>query len=458
MPPHTNHIENSVIYLNNSNNGQQVFNSLPALSSSSSTIINSNSSNNFNNTQNNFSRNSAINNNNNNNNFNTATSSVNPSQNLRFNNESNNSREDTSSRTSQMDDYIGSYPSQFDEILNLDLCETNIKNEPFDVNDINLVSLEANLSVSNFQPNIQFDNYNLDYNFDSLTTTQSNNTYMNNNYLKPLISSCSAPNPSYMVKQEDQDESNSSFSCSSEPLPSSNKRMSVSSSRSSDNPNNMHKSLHEKRYGPIVVRPRKNPAPTLSSGRKSKYTLLPADEDRKREIRRDRNRKAAEKCKQKRNEIEHILENEVKNLIDLHKRFKDEQDSLNKTKNKLEQMLKDHENCTNQYSNNPKQQTTTLSNNSNSILAPYQLSQSSYPSQPQQLQQQSNLGDYSMIVNTQPVAPPSANYNFNLNNTYDLGNSTYCLTTTSTQTLHISSNLIHPKPNPHSSFYEINQL
>ena len=71
---------------------------------------------------------------------------------------------------------------------------------------------------------------------------------------------------------------------------------------------------HEKRYGPIVVRPRKNPAPTLASGRKSKYTVLAAEEERKREIRRSRNRQAAEKCKQKRGEIEEQLELRLKYL------------------------------------------------------------------------------------------------------------------------------------------------
>jgi hypothetical protein len=79
--------------------------------------------------------------------------------------------------------------------------------------------------------------------------------------------------------------------------------------------NNLNKTKIEKRYGPIVVRPRKNPAPTLRTGRKSKYIALTAEEEQKRELRRKRNRQAAEKCKLKRSEIEDKLEIDLKNLM-----------------------------------------------------------------------------------------------------------------------------------------------
>jgi hypothetical protein len=61
-------------------------------------------------------------------------------------------------------------------------------------------------------------------------------------------------------------------------------------------------------YGPILVKPRKRIAPTLSSGRKSKDEPLPPEEDNKRKQRRDRNKEAAAKCRRKRNELREELE------------------------------------------------------------------------------------------------------------------------------------------------------
>jgi len=113
--------------------------------------------------------------------------------------------------------------------------------------------------------------------------------------------------------------------------------------------NKPSRDIYEKCYGPIVVRPRKNPAPTLASGRKSKYTILNADEERKREIRRLRNRQAAEKCKQKRSEIEEQLESKMKHLEKEKLELTTVQVQLNEKKSQLETMLKKHiEECKNQ--------------------------------------------------------------------------------------------------------------
>jgi hypothetical protein len=102
------------------------------------------------------------------------------------------------------------------------------------------------------------------------------------------------------------------------------------------------KTTIEKRYGPIVVRPRRHPAPTLASGRKSKYTTLDQDEEMKRELRRRRNRQAAEKCKLKRYEIETKLEADLTALLNERKSLDDEYNSLLREKLKLEQMFSKH--------------------------------------------------------------------------------------------------------------------
>ncbi|CAF1219913.1 unnamed protein product [Didymodactylos carnosus] len=67
-------------------------------------------------------------------------------------------------------------------------------------------------------------------------------------------------------------------------------------------------------FGPIKVRPRKNPAPTLATGRRSKYEILSPDQEQKRQIRRARNRAAAEKVRVRRLGIEEQLTKEIKDL------------------------------------------------------------------------------------------------------------------------------------------------
>lgn len=95
--------------------------------------------------------------------------------------------------------------------------------------------------------------------------------------------------------------------------------------------------------GPIVVRPRVKPAPTLANGRKSKYVQLSPDEAQKREIRRQRNRKAAERCKQKRNEIERNLNDQIDQLSIEHVSLTSQVISLEEEKRRLERMLEIHQ-------------------------------------------------------------------------------------------------------------------
>ncbi|CAF1176324.1 unnamed protein product [Rotaria sordida] len=68
------------------------------------------------------------------------------------------------------------------------------------------------------------------------------------------------------------------------------------------------------KYGPINVTVRPSAAPTLATGRRSKFTKLEGDAAMKREIRRKRNREAARKLKEKREFIERQLEKEIREL------------------------------------------------------------------------------------------------------------------------------------------------
>ncbi|CAF0826629.1 unnamed protein product [Adineta steineri] len=95
-------------------------------------------------------------------------------------------------------------------------------------------------------------------------------------------------------------------------------------------------------YGPIVVKPRKNTAPTLANGRKSKDEPLPPDEDVKRKQRRDRNKQAAAKCRRKRNDLREELEQAEQVLLDEQKNLERAVQTLNDQKNQLEVLLHRH--------------------------------------------------------------------------------------------------------------------
>jgi hypothetical protein len=84
------------------------------------------------------------------------------------------------------------------------------------------------------------------------------------------------------------------------------------------------------RYGPITVNPRKRPSKTLFTGRRSKYEVLANDEEERRRLRRERNRVAATKCREKRESV----------LFDLEMQYNEELQKYTKLSNdiaKLEQ-------------------------------------------------------------------------------------------------------------------------
>lgn len=72
-------------------------------------------------------------------------------------------------------------------------------------------------------------------------------------------------------------------------------------------------------FGPIKVKPRKRPAPTLATGRRSKYEILTPAEEQKRNIRRARNRAAAERVRVNRLGVEQSLIDQI-NLLENEER------------------------------------------------------------------------------------------------------------------------------------------
>jgi len=168
-------------------------------------------------------------------------------------------------------------------------------------------------------------------------------------YSQPTTSSNSFPAENnhsikkYSYLNENEDSNQSSFSGYSESVNANSSSTSNSTLCNKQRYNsNGKRSSNEKRYGPIVIRPRKNPAPTLASGRKSKYAVLTPEEEHKREQRRKRNREAATKCNQKRAEIEGHLETELEMLLNEQAMLSSEKHLLFNEKLRLEQLLNKH--------------------------------------------------------------------------------------------------------------------
>ncbi|CAF3421625.1 unnamed protein product [Rotaria socialis] len=107
------------------------------------------------------------------------------------------------------------------------------------------------------------------------------------------------------------------------------------------------------RYGPITVNPRKQPSKTLFTGRRSKYELLSGDEDDKRRDRRERNRVAAMKCREKREHVLNNLESEHLNELNNNQCLEKLVEDLGKRKNQLELVLVNHLNECTMMKNSP---------------------------------------------------------------------------------------------------------
>lgn len=97
------------------------------------------------------------------------------------------------------------------------------------------------------------------------------------------------------------------------------------------------------RYGPITVNPRKQPSKTLFTGRRSKYEVLDDnEEEEKRRDRRERNRVAATKCREKRENVLQNLEIQHKNDLNQNKLLIKLVQQLEQRKSELETTIENH--------------------------------------------------------------------------------------------------------------------
>ncbi|CAF1327524.1 unnamed protein product [Adineta steineri] len=96
------------------------------------------------------------------------------------------------------------------------------------------------------------------------------------------------------------------------------------------------------RYGPVTVNPRKLPSKTLYTGRRSKYEVLSTDEEEKRRDRRERNRVAATKCREKRENVLSHLEIEYNKELKYHENLLKMVDALGQQKQHLESVVTNH--------------------------------------------------------------------------------------------------------------------
>jgi len=89
-------------------------------------------------------------------------------------------------------------------------------------------------------------------------------------------------------------------------------------------------------YGPIQVRRCRKTALRLETGRRSRYLVLFGDEAIKREKRREQNREAAKKLKEKRQLIEDELKQKLKDLEDEHSTLQNHLQYLTQKKENLQ--------------------------------------------------------------------------------------------------------------------------
>jgi hypothetical protein len=136
----------------------------------------------------------------------------------------------------------------------------------------------------------------------------------------------------YIITMDNMD-SSSNFS--------SNSNLSSNSNIDNQNKSNSRKNSRRKSpiqitYGPTCVKLRSGAAPTLATGRRSKFMKLEGDAAVKREIRRQRNREAAKKLKEKRTILEQQLRNDILELESKEQELLSKIQSLKTRKQQLE--------------------------------------------------------------------------------------------------------------------------
>lgn len=95
-------------------------------------------------------------------------------------------------------------------------------------------------------------------------------------------------------------------------------------------------------FGPIKVKPRKRPAPTLATGRRSKYETLSPEEEAKRDVRRRRNREAAERVRLNRLAVEQQLQEQIDILQRNNDMLETHVQNLENSKLQLQTRLETH--------------------------------------------------------------------------------------------------------------------
>ncbi|CAF3968811.1 unnamed protein product [Adineta steineri] len=106
--------------------------------------------------------------------------------------------------------------------------------------------------------------------------------------------------------------------CTNNSTPSYTTQYSVSSMDSNSNDSEGCSLDNTIEYGPIKIRQIRKPAPTIATGRRPKSLVLTGDEAIKREQRREKNREAARKLKERRKLIEKELDQQLKDLEGEH--------------------------------------------------------------------------------------------------------------------------------------------
>jgi hypothetical protein len=90
-------------------------------------------------------------------------------------------------------------------------------------------------------------------------------------------------------------------------------------------------------YGPIRIKKRHTTAPTLATGRRSKYVLVNGEDAVKGELRRRKNREAARNLKKYRDNIEHELSAAINELESKERDLLSQIDNLRLYKQQLEE-------------------------------------------------------------------------------------------------------------------------
>jgi len=99
------------------------------------------------------------------------------------------------------------------------------------------------------------------------------------------------------------------------------------------------------KYGPVIVTPRKKRSKTLLTGRRSKNEVLTGPDEERRRARRERNRIAATKCRDKREKALDDLQNQLAEEENLHLKLQKQINELKRRHDDLLNLQSFHQQC-----------------------------------------------------------------------------------------------------------------